>query len=363
MALANERSEFAGDRKLDSFKNVTGCCIGTKFDRVRHRSVGVLSLPKEISESISTQPAICKIDVHFVSGSGYRDFNDFFAKQRARGIEKHSIFADPEFADPSKNDFTVQQGALAEQTGFDRFSLARAGPRERVSWKIAAERIREKGGHVFLDLKSGRPKEVNLNKTERIDRELAGLICQLGGGVTDVSAEDVELDVSLVGEMATAFPDLEWLNLYRTKIGRGGAQAIGEMRSLTHLPVGETGISDGDLVHLSGLSRLKYLGLRGNAVSKEGLSNLGDLKNLKELNLAQTRIEDAGVAWLAEEFPKLEKLWLHDTGVTGTGLAHLADLKSLRELFLQRTRTTAEEVGQLRRSLPGCRVFWETDPE
>ncbi|NNE93171.1 MAG: hypothetical protein HKN23_16125 [Verrucomicrobiales bacterium] len=287
--------------------------------------------------------------------------DEFLETQRARGVEKNSVFGDPGFQLTGKS-FTIQQGSFAEQTGFVRFSLEQAGPREEQGWKAAAKEIRAHGGHVLLDLKSGLPKEVNANGL-KIEREMAGWIAQLGPRVTDVSLEGAEIDDVFPGEIASAFPKIEWLNLYKTKVGARGVRAIGEMQSLTHLPAGGTGLTDGLLTGFSDLTELDYLGLRGNPITAGGLKPLARLPKLRELNLAETKVEDDSVGWIVQNLPRLNKLWLHDTAITDAGLRDLEKMTELRELYLQRTKTTSAAIRRLRENLPNCRVSWESDPE
>ncbi|MCP5540447.1 MAG: right-handed parallel beta-helix repeat-containing protein [Akkermansiaceae bacterium] len=55
---------------------------------------------------------------------------DFLATQRARGIEKGSVFADPRFRDPKANDFTFGPESPAARLGIAPVDVSRAGPRE-----------------------------------------------------------------------------------------------------------------------------------------------------------------------------------------------------------------------------------------
>ncbi|MCS7222703.1 MAG: right-handed parallel beta-helix repeat-containing protein [Anaerolineae bacterium] len=48
---------------------------------------------------------------------------------RARGMDEHSILADPKFRDPKHGDFYLQPGSPAEQIGFQPFDLSSVGPR------------------------------------------------------------------------------------------------------------------------------------------------------------------------------------------------------------------------------------------
>ncbi len=55
---------------------------------------------------------------------------DFLEKQRARGIETHSVFADPRLAAPAENDFTFPGDSPAADLGIEPIDLSTVGPRE-----------------------------------------------------------------------------------------------------------------------------------------------------------------------------------------------------------------------------------------
>jgi len=46
---------------------------------------------------------------------------------QAMGYDKHSLFADPEFADPEQRDYRVKPGSPALQLGFKNFDLEGVG--------------------------------------------------------------------------------------------------------------------------------------------------------------------------------------------------------------------------------------------
>jgi hypothetical protein len=56
----------------------------------------------------------------------------------ANGADAHSVVGDPQFADPAKGDFTVQNTALANQIGFRNFPMERFGV-QRPTLKAIAE--------------------------------------------------------------------------------------------------------------------------------------------------------------------------------------------------------------------------------
>jgi len=65
-----------------------------------------------------------------------------------------------------------------------------------------------------------------------------------------------------------------------------------------------TRVSDAGLVHLRGLTQLKWLDLTGTQVTGSGLEHLQGLTQLQELTLSNTKVTDAGVAELQKALPK-----------------------------------------------------------
>jgi hypothetical protein len=94
-----------------------------------------------------------------------------------------------------------------------------------------------------------------------------------------------------------------------------------------------TQVTDRDLVHLDGLTRLETLSLENTLVTDAGLEHLSGLSN------------------------NLDYLWLDNMQVTDAGLAHLAGLKGLRHLWLANTQVTNAGVAELQKALPNCRIY------
>ena len=140
-------------------------------------------------------------------------------------------------------------------------------------------------------------------------------------------------------------------------------------------------ITDGDLVHLKGLTKLKALRLSYAQITDAGLVHLRGLTTLRLLDLNETQITDAGLINL-QEFTDLKWLYLNeplvtDTGlvhlkgltnlktlslsyteVTDTGLVHLKGLTNLESLYLGRTKVTDAGVAELQEALPNCDISW-----
>ena len=118
-------------------------------------------------------------------------------------------------------------------------------------------------------------------------------------------------------------------------------------------------VSDKDLVHLKGLTKLKYLDLGsffGNeSVTDAGLEHLKGMKQLQTLVLTKLNITDAGLQHL-KELPDLKVLYLEITKVTDAGLEHLKGLSNLEDLRLQGTKVTEAGVKSLQAALPKCKI-------
>ena len=68
-------------------------------------------------------------------------------------------------------------------------------------------------------------------------------------------------------------------------------------------------ITDSDLVHLKGLTRLKALRLSYTWVTDKGLVHLQELTNLQALYLEDTQVTDAGIAGLQKALPNCDISW------------------------------------------------------
>jgi hypothetical protein len=73
--------------------------------------------------------ASCEADHNLYWHPGDPGWADsFFAKQRARGIEKASLFADPQLRDPKADDFTFSPDSPAAALGIEPLDVSRVGP-------------------------------------------------------------------------------------------------------------------------------------------------------------------------------------------------------------------------------------------
>src|SRR4051795_1725536 len=103
-------------------------------------------------------------------------------------------------------------------------------------------------------------------------------------------------------------------------------------KPITNVSLAITKVSDGDLVHLEKLVKLRRLSLVGTPITDAGLDHLKGLTELKRLYLVDTKVGDAGLERL-KELKGLEVLSLVGTQVTDAAVDTLKDLPNLRDLF------------------------------
>ena len=85
------------------------------------------------------------------------------------------------------------------------------------------------------------------------------------------------------------------------------------------------------------------------------LGSVSKLRSLKHLRLAFTNITDAGIEHVAR-LPKLETLLLDGTDVSDNCIPFLKRLTNLKELSLHGTLVSEDGVKELERALPGLKV-------
>jgi len=147
--------------------------------------------------------------------------------------------------------------------------------------------------------------------------------------------------------------DYDWFQTVAyVQLGRGRASVtrgldtshpeLAQVARLSHLrslDAAACPVTDADLIHLRGLSRLEGLNLNCTLVKGPGLANLEGLTHLKTLVLIGIPLSDADLAHVAR-LGSLELLILDSPRITDAGLAHLEGLTHLRHLNLRSARIT-----------------------
>src|SRR5262249_12355919 len=109
------------------------------------------------------------------------------------------------------------------------------------------------------------------------------------------------------------------------------------------------------LANLAGLPRLRQLALAECTIGDDGLRHLGKMKSLEHVTLDWTEITDAGVARLAP-LKRLRRLFLSHTRIGDEGARVLGGLPALEELALNDTMVSDDAAGEVRRRHPRAKI-------
>jgi hypothetical protein len=120
-----------------------------------------------------------------------------------------------------------------------------------------------------------------------------------------------------------------------------------------------TKVTDEDLKLLTSeaFPSVQTLHLHHTSIGDAGLANLKSLKTVTHLDLFDTRVTDSGLEHLRDWMPYLEVLELSDTKVTDASLRSLIVLGHLRRLDVRNTQVTKAGVEEVRQVLPRLEIL------
>jgi hypothetical protein len=180
-------------------------------------------------------------------------------------------------------------------------------------------------------------------------------------------------DVSIAGG-----GPVDYVNLCETDVSDKDLTMLKSFKSLTHLSLSHTSITDQGIRVVADIGGIEYLNLNStkttNAVAKElvrmkslahlylgsvklkddGITELAQLR-LQTLIISRSDITDAGLASLSK-CTTLTTLHLAGTNITDAGLVHLHSLKGLLLVSVNGTRVSSEGIRKLKEQLPKCGV-------
>ena len=105
--------------------------------------------------------------------------------------------------------------------------------------------------------------------------------------------------------------------------------------SLNHLELYNSNVTDADLAHFKGCTKLALLNLSDTPVTDAGLVNFKDCKDLYWLALRGKHVTDAGLAHF-KGMPRVRVLWIYETDDT--------DLTPLQVMPLDDIRLTPKNI-------------------
>ena len=114
-------------------------------------------------------------------------------------------------------------------------------------------------------------------------------------------------------------PDLQNLVMGKCPLSDKEAAALGRLRSLNVLFIGESKLTDTNFAHFKKLVNLKVLDISDCSITDKSAPVLLGMKKLEDLNLSRTKFGDIGVTAL-KDLEKLRLLKLNQTNVTRKGI-------------------------------------------
>lgn len=164
------------------------------------------------------------------------------------------------------------------------------------------------------------------------------------------------------------FPDVEKVDLFRSRVGDDWLQPIGRMKALRFLGASGTDIGDRGLAYIDQCKSLEVLRLARTRVHGPGLIHLGGLRRLRDLNLEGCAIDAASIPHL-RALPSLRRLWLSSNQLTDGSLEIISQIVTLEHLSVFDGDVSHEGIGHLSRlprltslSLSGARITDECLP-
>ncbi|MCC6126740.1 MAG: hypothetical protein IT426_17395 [Pirellulales bacterium] len=157
-------------------------------------------------------------------------------------------------------------------------------------------------------------------------------------------------------------PNLEWLDLSQveTITGRGLKYLVG--LPLRELSLSRTIITDEDMVYVGDLSGLETLFLNSPNITDKGIKHLARLKRLKTLFLCEMKITDNCLPYLCQ-LKELDDLALWDTEISDAGLKLFQNLKKLKSLHLGNTKISIDGARFINWLLPKCDITTSFDEQ
>lgn len=148
---------------------------------------------------------------------------------------------------------------------------------------------------------------------------------------------------------------LESVFLGKTGVTDAGLVHLLELPNFSMLGLDAEQITDAAVTHLTAMDSLKHLSMANNEFTGTQLDKLGRLENLESLWLEGSKIEDAALEQL-KGLTGLERLNLSATDITDAGIDHLQGLTNLKDLYLLGTKVTDAGVNKLKQALPNCEI-------
>ncbi|MDA8139958.1 MAG: hypothetical protein M0036_15025 [Desulfobacteraceae bacterium] len=133
------------------------------------------------------------------------------------------------------------------------------------------------------------------------------------------------------------------------------AAGLVKLRSFVMSPA--SNLTDRSAAVFANMPELIQLMIHGCKITDAGFAKLTGLKKLKVLGLQYAPITDASMPIIGQN-TDLENLTLSFTKITDAGLPHLYNLQKLQYFKIQSQTITPGAIGTLKTKLPNCKVVY-----
>jgi hypothetical protein len=165
--------------------------------------------------------------------------------------------------------------------------------------------------------------------------------------------------------LVRAIRDVRVLLIEGCPVTDAGLQHLKQLGKTQILLLSKTQIRGRALRHLTALSGLQILEIRGSPLDDPDLESLEPLYTGAapggNLTLNQSTVSSPDLAKISG-LANLLSLDLAHTEITDQGLSHLYALKKLLRVDLRGTQVTAEGVGKLQQAIRGLKIAWDKNP-
>jgi Leucine-rich repeat (LRR) protein len=172
----------------------------------------------------------------------------------------------------------------------------------------------------------------------------------------------VDLNVSGVKNLGPLFRALKGsaklrkISIMKNKLSSEDFRSLAELTQLTKLDLYNTHVTEQDLIALGALKDLNALHIGDSGLSMKALAQLKNFKRLTYLDLTDTRLTNANLKYILS-LGNFEELKLEETGLDITATEILKDYKPLKRLQIQSKGMDNQHFEQFKDALPGIRVW------
>jgi Leucine-rich repeat (LRR) protein len=146
--------------------------------------------------------------------------------------------------------------------------------------------------------------------------------------------------------------NVEVLDLGESRIRSNCLASLSEWTSLKELYLQDTRVCN---VDLGSFKSLTHLDLTKTCITDGFVKVIAKNKELRLVNLRYTKVTDTDLIQLAR-MDKLDTLMLEGTGITDQGISALENMKGLKRLFLSETRVSETAIEKLRKRHLGASI-------